>query len=507
MGKRARAAQAVVALLFAIGAACTTGPGGPDVQSAPEPTALPVSTVEREPTTMAETTTTTPTTTTIEDLSALDRDGLVARWARDRASAVERISAAGWGLDGDALVGPGGLRFDVSTCPEGWLDGGPPAAADDPLPLSWWTRYHGPGPQRAQVFLDWLGDDGLVGGRPIEFVHGPYGANDWELAGVDDAQQAAEIERGATDQVAEAASRAVAVVGFASYSGTSAFEWLFDEACLPSIGRRSAQALRQTRGDRVWPSPWVPPALQLTYPTMARAQAELLRSRYSDEPVALLTMDNEFGDTMARPIRDLAAAGQVELVAEVRHDPAAQGLADELSELLASEPAVIVAATAGNPCRLAVDHVSALDDAPIVFLSEFCVNPYAYLIGLDVGSTEVLALRSSVGGLEPGGRETELGRWAGLHRGDLDGFGSTAEWAPMWQAVQILQIAAELPGGPTRSNIAVAAWSFEGGFPLVEGAVTVSWPDDVDAASAARLHRWDGSDEVWRPTDVVVAVE
>ena len=53
-------------------------------------------------------------TTSIEDLEA--------EWAASASEIVAEIKAAGYGVDGDTLTGPGGWTVDLSTCPADWSD-------------------------------------------------------------------------------------------------------------------------------------------------------------------------------------------------------------------------------------------------------------------------------------------------------------------------------------------------------------------------------------------------
>ena len=53
-------------------------------------------------------------TTAIEDLEA--------EWAEQRAGIVAEIKAAGYGVDGTTLNGPGGWTVDLTECPADWSD-------------------------------------------------------------------------------------------------------------------------------------------------------------------------------------------------------------------------------------------------------------------------------------------------------------------------------------------------------------------------------------------------
>ncbi len=440
------------------------------------------------------------------DLAGLDREALLGVWAADRSAAVERITAAGWGVDeAGVLRGPGGLELDtVASCPSTWADEGPLADADT-VPLSWWVAYHGAGPERAQVFLDWLGQAGDVDGRPIELTAGPYGEFDWMVAGWEDEPARRDDHRAHLVELVAGSSRsALAVVGFAGLGGTRGIEQLFDEACLPSIGRRSGLAPLEPEEPRPGPSPWLAPSTTMGHRAIGLALAQLVEAEYGAERVGLLVMDHEFGETLSAAVLDRAEAGRFDVVV-ARHDPAGSDMEAAVARLVAADTDVVVAATAGHPCVLAARAVAAQAPGQPIVTPEYCANPYQFGENDDGALDDLLSLRSVVDGTEDPVADTELGRLARSAFGDQEfNHGSTAEWASIWQAVQILQIAAELPGGLTRTNIALAGWSFEGRFPLIEGGITTAWPHDDQAVTSARLHRWDGDAEAWRPTEVAV---
>ncbi len=512
MGTRRVGTVLVAALLVGLAAGCRSTPDDDTGVARDRTAAAPAVdevTARAESRPSATASTSTPATLVQAppdaDLASLDRQGLLAAWAADREAAVERISNAGWGVDeADVLQGPGGLRVDLAACPAWWADVGPDPESDTVV-LSWWVAYHGVGPERAQIFLDWLGDEGLVGGRPIEIVPGPYGEFDWMVAGWEDEPERRLDHRAHLgERVADTAEEALAVVGFAGLGGTLGIELLFDEVCLPSIGRRSALAPVEPDGPRPGPSPWLVPSTTMRHETIGRALAELARREFAADRIGVVAMGNEFGDTLVTELLQLTDAEGFEVVV-ARHDPAGADVDGAVATVMDADPDVVIAATAGYPCVLVARAFEVIDPSLPVITPEYCANPYQFGENDDGALDDLLSLRSVVDGTEEPVADTELGRLATRAFGQEEfNHGSTAEWAPMWQAVQILQIAADLPGGLTRSNIAIAGWSFEGRFPLVEGAIVASWPDDEDAVSSARLHRWDGQSEAWQPTDLVV---
>lgn len=461
----------------------------------------------------AEPSTTTEPEEPSVDIRTLDRAELIDRWADDRAAAVRRIVENGWGVDDDnVLRGPGDLRIDLDDCPAGWTDEGPerPVGADPDarhkdgvaVPLSWWEPYHGPGVDNAKVFLDWLGQDGYADGRPIDLAaHSTYAERD-PIEGspyVEATEPGSDLDMYNDELVAETAAQAFAAVGLRTWHENAGFEARFDRACLPSLGRRGS-----TDGQYQERSPWSAPAVDLQQVDAAEALARYAGDHLGDRRIGLLIMDNEFGELSAGPLMQLAESGSIDLVA-VRHDPAAATLDGPLDELLAADPDIVIAATAGHPCLLTLQGVEVRRSDVVVLLTHFCDSIPAYLEPAGTGADGALALRSTIGADSRPLAGSALGELAEREFGSMPySFFNSQEWPLVWHTVQVLQIAAELPGGLTRSNAILAAWSFEGSHPQIEGPVTVSWADDPRAVTEVRLYRYSQSSGEWEQTDTVV---
>lgn len=492
MGSRGRCILTVVALLAS---ACSTSDPAPGTEALPgSSTTL---TSPTSPATALRPTEQTAATTTSEPAEAvpaafphaqLDREELLAIWATDRAAAVQRITEAGWGVDDQRrLHGPNGLEIDLADCPPEWTETGPEGAA---LSLLWWHSYHhAPGPQGAEAYLTWLGDEANVAGRPIALEPGGYEAHDpWSTLTED---QAVEHARANQEQVRELGQRSFAVLRYQEWANNRSFPAFFDEQCVPLLGVRSTY-LRE-----LGTHPWVAPSMNLKLTVEAGAWADHHAAAHADDPAALIVMDNEWGERLLAPFEARARALGVEL--EVyRHDPMAPQLTQVTDEVAVSDAAVVYLATAGNPCLLGLQELRAAGfDGPIV-LPSFCTFPPAYLkpAGLDLRGVFTFAAATTThhGPLAdaPLGRAakeltpTSERRWS--HVDD--------DWMLLWHAIEVLKVAAELPGGLTRPNTALAMWSFEGRWPFAPGTVATTWPDDVALVDTERLS-YDALGEHW----------
>lgn len=442
-------------------------------------------------------------------IRALDRGGLIAAWAADRAAAVTRITDNGWGVDSnDVLRGPGGLTIDLSQCPAGWSDAGPVNEAT--VPVTWWVSdYHGPGFDSALAFLDWLGDDGLVAGKKIDFsVQAPYSVWDADYFENNTDEERQEHQEVNERDVAELAVNAMAVVGFGEYPGNTGFRDLLDDACLPSVGRR-----RASETERLIDTPWSAPGVNLQSAGMARFWAQFVVDEVPGQRIGVLTFDADWADSLIAPLLSLGPAAEVVVVRLDPELPALDTAVDELlppldtalDELLAADLDVIFAVV-GGLCPQGAERLHKVgSDVQLIVSELWCSAPHMFETADGTVGGGMWVLRSNSYLAEEHIRATAIGR-ARLGNDEASRFsiGGRSISLPAWQAVQILQIAAELPGGLTRSNIVLASWSFEGRHPLQEGPITVTWPDDPTAVDLQRLFVFDTDQQRWTPTDTIV---
>ncbi|MDA3039674.1 MAG: ABC transporter substrate-binding protein [Actinomycetota bacterium] len=477
----------VVAVVGLLAAGCTSS-GGTSSRSTQEPTSAPTTVPTTSTTSAVEAspTTTEPVTAAINLLS-LTRQELLDLWAADRAAAVERIVEGGWGVRDNVLFGPSGLTFDLARCPEGWSNDGP---ADEGVVLGWWDAVHyGSGPSSANAYLAWLGAEATVAGQPItleaswpEVYEGDFHRD----PATSDAQENANREL-----VADISDEVLAVVGFREWSQNDGLRAHFDAACLPSLGVLSNQAAEA--------SPWWSPSLGLQVETEVVGWARYLQEQFGDESAAVLVMDIEFGDRYLDSFSAALGSAATDRLVVQRHRPDVVGIDPQLAAIVEADVDVLFLATAGSLCPQAITSLrNAGSNIPVV-LPSICAG-YGLLgpvfdqeglwtiAGTYHSGVEDIA-NSTLG--THAARNTEPGqRW----------FADDRDWLRTWQAVEIVKIADQLPGGLTRTNLALAAWSFHGRHPYAEHDITVEWAVDDIAIEQLRLLRFNPSTRLWEFT-------
>ncbi len=169
---------------------------------------------------------------------------------------------------------------------------------------------------------------------------------------------------------------------------------------------------------------------------------------------------------------------------------------------------MVIAATAGNPCLLTVQGIAERRPDLEVIVPHYCDHAQAYLAPAGEAADGTLALRSTVEAFSSSLDGSAVGELAEREYASLEYRGlETAEWPLVWQTVQLLQIAAALPGGLTRSNVVLAAWSFEGRHPQMEGRAAVTWNEKPRAVTEVRLYRYSHAASEWLPTNTMVNLE
>ena len=426
-----------------------------------------------------------------ESVANLTRERLIARWADERRATVDRITDAGWGVEGETLVGPNGVVADLSECPPDWLIEGP---ATGEVTLQWWVGTHHSSPGgSARRFLEWLGEAGRVGGRPVTLAVQHDAVRDWDAP----YSHVADVQQQNRDRVAEAAATAIAVIGFGENAHNVGFRDLFADVCVPSIAPRSL--LPRTPST----SGWIGPSLHMTLQPEAAVWQGWLYD--SDDSVAVVAMDNERGAAMV-DVLEAARRPHGPSLRVIWHDPADHDLADEAALALGTDPRAVLVASFGYPCPMILEELQQLDPATTVLIPSLCPIE-GYHTDVRASLTNVLRFVSRY---EASEEQMSTAPLAATAR-DAEPltecciYSVEENWVEAWHAIQVLQVADELPGGLTRPNIALAAMTHVGTHPFLEGAAHPGADTPIGAIRLARLHEWSPRESAWLPTDDVFA--
>jgi hypothetical protein len=164
--------------------------------------------------------------------------------------------------------------------------------------------------------------------------------------------------------------------------------------------------------------------------------------------------------------------------------------------------------TAGNPCLLAVQEAGnsgLTETAKALFAPSVCKDPNAYMIPagdiadgwLIVGGGAIATTDPQYADdpyvkflnetLEAAGIDTSVGLYG-------TGFGSFA-----WAHVEALRIAAELPGGLSRTNLLLALHSLDLVHPLTLDGITfaVNGFEDAYFIEGSEFSQYDAANESW----------
>ena len=430
------------------------------------------------------------------------------RWARHRAETVERILANGWGVGDDQVFRGPGVTIDLSQCPPGWED--QPLGPDGVVRLDYLWPQSGnlgvyvPGPDLAMAaYLDALGP---IGGHRIE-------------VGLIDTAHLPLVAGEAAAEAIAADPPPLAVVT-AGFQVQPAVADALAGACVPLLLPGPLAASRIDLAHHPW-----------TVATdLAMATEIALATRWlADEgqsgghrQVAAVVMDNTVGDVMVDSLRSAIAteAPQLDLVAIEYHDPASTGLAAEMERLAATGPDAVFVLSAGSGCLDALlgwaetgTSASGGGRATIV-LGSFCHNVPAYLIPAGDGADGVVGVRGDVLDDPDFLRADPYGQFMvdTLRSANIDPSYTTAQTQfgfEGWLQGELLQIAAELPGGVTRTNHLLALLASRLQPPLlVDGAWwATSGASDPFPVEAAALARFDAAAERWEPIEPLLRAE
>ncbi len=436
-----------------------------------------------------------PAQSQAEQLEALEE-----LWAEQRGLIADQVVASGWGLDedGETVRGPGGWEIDLGRCPTDWEDA---VGVDDgkiqilqSLALTGELGVYGDFGTGMQVYFDHVNDSGGIDGVMIDYVQ----RNDEYIT-----TKTIEVIEDALDE--DETPFAVSTLG--TPNSLAVYDDLND-ACIPHPFVMS--------GHPAWgdPSnhPWTTGA-QLSFSSEAILWGRWLKQNMASElplKVAGLVIDNDFGSVYEDAFSQWAE-DNTDVVSEfigVRHDPSASSIDDEIDEIAASNPDVFIAMTTGAPCRLAVEQAadSGLSAAADVrFMPSVCKDPVRYMAPAGEDANGFLV----VGG---GLKSTTDPQYASetfvafINRliaeagyDPANGLIGTGAGFFGWNHVEALRLAAELPGGLTRSNLALATRVFDLEHPMMLSGIAFSTEGSFDSffIEGSEFSRYDASVQSW----------
>ena len=429
-------------------------------------------------------------------------EGLEASWAYNREKLVamitEKMEAGEWGVGDDGILrGPTGFEIDLNECPADWSDTGGVTA--DSVRIGHTTAQSGNLAAYGNIAVGWDSYNNYVN------ENGGIGGLDIELIVKDDAYVAAQtIEF--IDELIES-ENVFMIVTLGSPNTLAVYDTLNSE-CVP-------QPFVQT-GHPAWGDPEIHPwtsGMIMSYSTEAVLWGTWIKNNLADQlpvKVAGLVMDNDFGLAYELGF-EAYAEGNPDIVAEylpVRHDPAAPTVTNEVTTIAAFDPDVFISMTAGNPCLLAIQEVEAsglLDSVSAAFTPSVCVGIAAYMTpagmaadgwwiagggwkdSQDANYIDDPYMKFINETLESDGLDQTVSLY-GVGFGDYG-----------WSYNEVLRVAAELPGGLSRTNFILALRTFSGKHPkLLDGIEFGAWgASDGYFVEGSDFSQFDATNQAW----------
>ena len=429
-------------------------------------------------------------------------EGLEASWEYNReklvAMVTEKMDSGEWGVGSDNILrGPTGFEIDLNDCPSDWSDTGGLTA--DAIRIGHTTAQSGNLAAYGNIAYGWdsynkyVNENGGIAGRDIELIV------------KDDGYVAAQtIEF--IDELIES-ENVFMIVTLGSPNTLAVYDTINAE-CIP-------QPFVMT-GHPAWGDPEIHPwtsGMIMSYSTEAVLWGTWIKQNLADQlpvKVAGLVMDNDFGLAYELGF-EAYAEGNPDIVSEylpVRHDPAAPTLTNEVSTIAAFAPDVFISMTAGNPCLLAIQEVEAsglLDTLSAAFTPSVCKGIAAYMApagmaadgwwiagggwidSTDANYVDAPYIKFLNDTLAADGLDPTVSLYG-------TGFGDYG-----WSYNEVLRVAAELPGGLSRSNFILALRTFSGHHPkLQEGIEFGAWgASDGYFVEGSDFSQFDATNQAW----------
>jgi branched-chain amino acid transport system substrate-binding protein len=419
-------------------------------------------------------------------------------WEANRQKVVDSIIAGGYGIDADNILkGPAGFEIDLNACPADWSD--TEGVADTvkighTTALSGNLAAYGNIAAGMETYFDYVNTTGGIAGVPIELI------------AKDDAYVATQtIEL--VDELLQ--SEKPFFINTLGSPNTLAVYDTLNEKCVP---HPFVMTGHPAWGDPV-NHPWTN-GDQMSYATEAILWGAWIRANMADQlpvKVAGLVMDNDFGLAYEDGMQKFAD-GNPDVVSEfvaVRHDPAAPTVTNEMTTIASEDPDVFIAMTAGNPCLLAVEEAGRsgmTDGDTVLFAPSVCKEAQSFMVpaGESADGWYIIGggLKTST---DPQYADDPYISWmnetliADGHDAMGQGNFATGYSLFAWPMVESMRIAAELPGGLTRTNLALAIRSLDLQFPTTLPGIkyALNGNDDAYPIEGSDIAIYDAATESW----------
>jgi ABC-type branched-subunit amino acid transport system substrate-binding protein len=392
---------------------------------------------------------------------------------------------------------PAAEAFQVPTenCPPEATE---PLADGEPIKLAFVGPQTGPAAsfgligQGMQIYFDKLNAAGGIDGHEIELIV--------KDDAYDPARSAPAVQEAIEgDQV----FASVFQIGTPHVGGT---RQLYADACVP-------QALVGT-GFPAWGDPqnfpWTTGGIP-SYSVESQVWLDFIGEKFPDAgKVALLTWNNDFGKAYQTALQEAVPAAGLELSADIVHE-ATSDLSNEVTQLLASGPDVIVGGTTATFCTNLMNLARQGGFTGPILLSYTCAQDIpTFMVPAGQAAANAFALVVTKAPSDPA-FEDDPG--VQQYKADVEEFGGGADanignissgYNAGYLVEDALTRAAEMEGGLTRANLMNAFWSFDTEAPLSLGGVAkVDGITDAYIAEYGVVSEFDPAAQAYKISDGV----
>ena len=339
----------------------------------------------------------------------------------------------------------GGAAIDITECPEEWDNYA--GVTDDEirwgssLPRSGSLAVFGTISDGIQLYFDAVGP---IDGRRVVVI------------GRDDNYEARRTVTNVEEMI-----DVENLLGFAGILGSPnnlAVRDTLNENCIP-------QLLNLT-GLPEWGDPanypWTTGAL-MSYETEAQIWCQHVADEFgSGATVAILSLDNDAGEAWRVAFNECAPGLGIEVVEEVKHDPGADGVANEVTTMAASGADVAVLATSGAFCPRGVLGIAQSAWDPLILVSNGCQRIATFWVPIGPFANGIRLVNTQKDLSDASLADDE---WVQFVRGALEGQGVDPDAESHALGYQygetlheILLAAVDMDGGVNRTNVMRASW-------------------------------------------------
>jgi ABC-type branched-subunit amino acid transport system substrate-binding protein len=430
------------------------------------------------------------TATTVKQPESMD--DWEALWTKEREAIVQKIKDNGWGksADGTKLTGPEGFTIDLSKCPAGWSD--TEGLTDNEIRIgqtisqSGTTADYGWIPKAISPMFEYYSNKGAFTDSLGKNRHVNYIVKD-------DGYDAARTIP-LTDELIDS-EKVFAVWTLGSANALKTYDKL-NQRCIPQPLVMSGHP---AWGDPV-NHPWTT-GMQMAYNTEAVLWGGFIEQHLNEFPdgikVASLITNNDFGkayDSAFKAfVNESPHKDKINYFSEVI-EPQTPSIKDPMTTLTSKNPDVYIVMATGVPCTQSITEAAEnglRDSAKYLFMSSVCQSSGFVGKGVVGGDGQV-----SDGWLVAGGGAKDFTsdgsdndvwiKWGrdliGAKGIDYKASGSLGSGVYFgWSMIQALQIAGQLDGGLTRSNLILTLRSMDMSHPYLVPGVKFNMNGNSDA--------------------------